>query len=545
MAADFWQIQGSPNELWTITDSEVTGFSQLHFTQSFLVTDPAKQPALTDFYFAFRLTPLQGVDHNFVWNFQDPNNYYQVHFNGGALWLSRFRFGQEALSVARNFSMSVGHNYAIELTQLGSQIRLLINGVEVVNFADGTNNVDSSGAVGFKLSPGAVVPVETYFSEIALTDLSVKQLPVPLFKQTDAAWQTLTYDTANLWSANPTIGRWGCVLASVAMILQYHQLVIMPDGRPATPATINSWLINQPDGYVGQGLVNWFAIQRLAREISDSFASRGQDRPKLEFAYQGPSNWQAVAKAAIATNQPPIAQVPGHFTVISGVDTHADDFFINDPLYDYERLSQHQPVQSLRLFRPSHTDLSAIVLVHRPSVSVAILNELGDNITQTWQEEITDLIDGESTGVWQFTVVSKPLDGQYTINVAGAQEEGDVIVFTYDQLANVQTYQLLKSQYINFDIFTFSIDFTKATGGEFQLPYIFSWHTFLQQLSKLRDNQLISQPIYARLNSLANLAAAADEATWQRYKYYLTNLIEFYQAEIDSEVRNSLLALLQ
>jgi len=546
-----WVIKGSQNELWTQAIDEVTGYSQHYFTESFFVADPVSFIVPENFVFRFKLTPIQGVDHNFVWNFQDTENYYQAHFNGGAVWVSRFIDGEEMLSVGKNFITSLGQTYEIQLKQVGNRLTLVIDDQAIVAFDDLTHNEQSEGLVGFKLSPGAVIPVETKYEHIMAYDAAVTLLPVSLLQQNDEQWGEIEYDTASQWSdwEAPTISRWGCALTSLTMIMRYHGLTTMPDGQPVDPATVNQWLLDEEDGYVGQGLVNWFAATRLIRQISERYSVPGSQLPKLEFSYQG-LPWLEVGKNELLTGRPLIAQVPGHFTVVNGYDEHNNEFLISDPLYSYQYLSQHPATLSLRLFRPSQTDLSALVAVHRPEVVVEILNESGVVVSQTWREEIVDSVSGESTEVWQFTVVNQPAAGRYQVNVVGAKEEGDVLIFTYDQLANVETYLPLKSEYINFEILSFYLAFNKETGGEIQPldltePAVFSWGNFLARLNQLKNDQLINQSIYERLNALANLAAQADETTWPRYKHYLINLLEFYSTEMAGKTRNDLKEILK
>src|SRR5690606_9213967 len=100
--------------------------------------------------------------------------------------------------------------------------------------------------------------------------------------------------------------------------------------------------------------------------------------------------------------------VPGHFALIHGYEASTNDFFIADPLFDFNRLSEHQAALSLRLFTPSHTDLSALVIVHPAETEVTIADTVGERISQTWEEWIEAGESGEQSEKWKFTAVSQP-----------------------------------------------------------------------------------------------------------------------------------------
>lgn len=565
ISVDIWDPIGPP-EYWTITESKITGWSPFSFEKYYLVTKPDKIPELVDFRFQFRLHPVQGVDHNFVWNFQDTGNYYQAHFSETGMEVSRFRNGQQVLSSQVPWLILQGpQTYAISLTQQDDLLTLRVDSQIVWNFQDPTHDEKSRGAVGFKMAAGTVVPVESQWTEIRIDDYAVKMIPVQLLKQNDGPWAGLEYDSASEWSSNPTISRWGCALTSLVMILHYHQLVSFPDGRTVTPATLNEWLISQPDGYVGEGLVNWFAAMRLVREMSEWYASTGKVRPKLEFSYQGPANWQAVAEEEIRLNRPPIVNVPGHFAALYGFDVREGEFYIRDPFYSYTKTSDHSAVLSLRLFRPSQTDLSEIVVVHKPGAVVEILDEAGASVAETWLEYIE--AEGESSEPWQFTVVFKPENGVYDVQVNGEVAEGaegaeGVTLFAYDEEANMVSFPLTGDA---------SLVYSKTGESELvpleeppeepseelpeeELPEEpveepptedFSWQEFMDAVMAEYEQENLTERQAYRLVSVATWALQSEEDTWPRYTAYAVRLLDFYADDIELEARERLLALLQ
>lgn len=98
---------------------------------------------------------------------------------------------------------------------------------------------------------------------------------VPLLKQTSEPWQGLEYDSASIWNpSNTSINTWGCALTSAAMVLQYYNYTKLPDGTALDPGTLNTWLKNQPDGYVGNGLVNCSRFPAFQKKQLQQITSR-------------------------------------------------------------------------------------------------------------------------------------------------------------------------------------------------------------------------------------------------------------------------------
>ncbi|HEX8966146.1 MAG TPA: C39 family peptidase, partial [Patescibacteria group bacterium] len=194
-------------------------------------------------------------------------------------------------------------------------------------------------------------------------------LNVPLIKQSDDPWQSQEYDTAHLWnSISTTIHDWGCALTSAVMALQYNGITKMPDNTPLDPASLNAWLKSQPDGYIGNGLVNWLAIPRLTRLAKLSFNNPDFTSDALEYKrIQGNSN-ESIA-ADLKNGLPDILEEPGHFIIAKG--TQGSTFTINDPYYDRSLLTDTYNNSFLHAgkFVPSHTDLSYLMFTGSQSLS--------------------------------------------------------------------------------------------------------------------------------------------------------------------------------
>jgi hypothetical protein len=212
------------------------------------------------------------------------------------------------------------------------------------------------GKFSLRAGTGSRYPSATYFS-----DLKVKSLDEPVFtyfRQDDSLWAEEVYDHADLWSAYPSIKNWGCAITSAAMILRFYGHAQMPNGEELNPQTLNQWLKQEVDAYVGDGLLNWLAISRLSKILSEI-----DGQPKLEFSHFRGSEEELKDKlqAELDKGQPQIVHIPGHFLVVDDFD---DDFSVKDPLYDYAFLSEmDSEIDSLRIFTPSYTDLSYLLLV--------------------------------------------------------------------------------------------------------------------------------------------------------------------------------------
>ncbi len=158
--------------------------------------------------------------------------------------------------------------------------------------------------------------------------LPAKDLNVPLLRQTDPLWGAQVYDSASRWSpAHATISDWGCAETSAAMILQYYGITKLPNNINLDPGTLNTWLKNQPDGYIGNGLLNWLAISRLSKLAKTNNPNFIYDA--LEYRRKGIDKVSLTDD--INAGQPDILEEPGHFIVGKGIN--ADTFNINDPYY--------------------------------------------------------------------------------------------------------------------------------------------------------------------------------------------------------------------
>jgi hypothetical protein len=154
-------------------------------------------------------------------------------------------------------------------------------------------------------------------------------LDVPYYSQRDPRWAQEYYDTAETWAGaeKTTMERWGCALTSAVMLLHYHNITDISPDVPITPATLNTWLKSQPDGYVEKGLVNWIAITRLTKEFTQAHPSV----PSLEYTYTDLS--QNDAEEQLIQQQPFIVELPKHFVLARGMQFTDKSLIVHDPFY--------------------------------------------------------------------------------------------------------------------------------------------------------------------------------------------------------------------
>lgn len=392
----------------------------------------------------FDYTPLQGIDRNLSFGYQDTSNWYDLHFVDSFYQLARVQGGVVTFSVFRNYVLANGKTYHMKLILNKGNIQLYIDGAKIVDETDWSFS-NNFGKLSLKATTGAASPTLVQFDNIVVTPIDYATdtiLNVPLLKQTDPLWKDMEYDQAHIWSpSKQTINSWGCALTSMAMILQYHQLNKLPDGQNLTPATLNTWLKQQVDGYIDGGEVNWNAVTRLTRLMNAVYGG-----VKLEYTRLA-GNLDQV-KSEITAARPAILEIPGHFLVANGLSIDQQNIFIKDPFYDYTQFSQHHTnLVSIRQFVPSHTDQSAILIAVPASVSLSLADTDSYLVAnaQTWTEYLQDPSQSGTTKSpsIRYILLPKPQIAYYKLKVTIAANDVASLfgkrlqIFAYDQAANV------------------------------------------------------------------------------------------------------------
>ncbi|MCC6710757.1 MAG: C39 family peptidase [Candidatus Pacebacteria bacterium] len=526
-----WSVVNA-NEVvdWQVTENQIIAQMWQPVGQSFLISNSEYFPVMVDFIWQVEVRPEQGLDHNLVWGFVDDDNYYQLHLAGESIWVNRFIGGQEMLARGINFSWKLGETYLLKIKRTNGLLSIWLDNYEIFHFYDWTYSEASSlGGWGFKLAAGAVFPVKTVFKNSIFLETDLLVLPIKKFLQIDEIWATEVYDQATNWSERPTIGRWGCSLTSMVMILNYHGFEFFSDGSELNPETLNQWLKQQPDGYIYPGLVNWWAITRLVSQLSDE--NQALNLPKLEFSVVKENIFTSL-ELLIRSKLPVIAQVPNHFVVVNGLVEGKDDFLVTDPLAITDQLSEYEKTLSLRVFQPSFTDLSYLVVAHSPNTAVSIKDVNGAIVDST---VITEQLATEFEPV-VLTTLAKPIEQAYYFEFSNFDQNLLPIIYVYSSTATLTKFTLEKNNLVQQKII---LNFKKNNIST--LNYLYSWEDFLQLVEKFFQQHKITLVAKNRLVERVNLIKQADtDKNKQRHQQYLLNLINFYQHFNNDKVINEL-----
>lgn len=210
----------------------------------------------------------------------------------------------------------------------------------------------------------------------------------------------------------------------------------MPNGTTINPTRLNNWLKDQPDGYLGDGLLNWLAVTRLVHQAKVA----GRAPTELEFtkSVYDPD----VVDAVIAGGKYPILGLPGHFVASYGAT--AAGYRINDPA-DQARifLPKIGSIMTNNVFSPSSTDLSYMLYVYPPSMSVLVRNVGGEVVSGNESEEyLADDLSGGETKRIKTMHIPKPMSGKYTVEVTNNGGAGKLEMYLYDERGSVKEKRL-------------------------------------------------------------------------------------------------------
>ncbi len=308
-----------------------------------------------------------------------------------------------------------------------------------------------------------------FVDNFSITYFSPTPPPTPTFpylSQKNSLWASQEYDSASDWAPidKRGIDRWGCAITSVAMILQNYGVRAL-DGTAVDPSKLDTWLKSQPDGYVGPGLLNWLAVTRYAKE---SYAA-GHADTKLEFVR---------TTAPTTPTLPAIFGLGGHFVVAHG--TAGLNWQINDPANSLiTTLPLTTTLQSVNRYIPSLTDLSYMLFVAEPGMTITMTDSGGEDVPLQWlSESLDDDIDGSSSSpTIQTGLVSKPADGVYTLHVQNTGSESAIVeTYLYDIDGGVAQDTLAIPGETNAD-FAIQYSSTPNSNGPIALDYtsIFSY----------------------------------------------------------------------
>lgn len=441
---DKWEPTRDAAQYWTVENGQLHGTIPRGFTISELVPkDSYWNPDWKNIQYELDFLALSGVDKNISFHFENLQNWYELHFTAGGMEILRLQDGAVPWRAQRPTRLQNNVTYHITLVLNQDRIQVLIDNVLVFDEIDPTFN-NTYGKIGLKAGTGSIAPTHIVIDNVTVTSLDAQNtLNIPRVAQNDPAWADDEYDTASVWSPeNDSISSWGCALSSMVMVLTHHGITSFQDHTAITPKTLNAWLLQQPDGYIGQGLLNWLAVTRLTHQLSDLFQT-----PKLEFSFQNTNIRTQLADEFTLHQRPAIINIPGHFLVSEGIvpNTAPQDFYIKDPAYAHTQLSQHQtePI-SLRLFTPSQTDLSYFLAIPPSTVSDLTISLAGQpQPTISTEETLSDFQQTNATSN-QLVYLQKPANGDYSLSFSGQFGESySFALLTYTQDGSVTVHTLV------------------------------------------------------------------------------------------------------
>lgn len=463
---DKWEPTRDLGNFWSIQDSQLHGYVPMGFTISELVPKDAYwNPEWKNIRYELDFMSLAGADKNISFHFENLHNWYEVHFNHGGMEIVRVQDGTIPWSAHRPTTLQNNVQYHIALELHEAQILLYINNELIFDEIDPTFN-NTYGKIGLKVGTGSIAPTHIVIDNVRVSLLESQQtLGVNRVSQRDQRWGHIEYNSASKWSpADNTINSWGCALASMVMILDFHGITHFIDTTPITPETLNAWLKSQSDGYIGNGLLNWLAVTRLTSVLSSHFQT-----PSLEFSLVTDNLHTKLEAELVGEQRPAIVNIPGHFLVAEGVvqDKENPDFFIQDPYYEYSKLSEHSlSPTSLRLFTPSFTDLSYFLFTAAsPTQTVLTIthNSQKQQLTTTESHLTNANSPQENSQPTSLMYVQKPQTGEYVITLNGTfLEPYEIQLYTYNK-DGVYTHHTLKGLH-GAQPTTYLLSFNKETG---------------------------------------------------------------------------------
>lgn len=377
---DKWQPLNGKHFFWSVSEGQVKVSIIACHTISTQVPKNEWWQLPEAYQVSFKFMAQEWSDKTFAVGMTDDlSNYYDFHFVNHTLVVEQILAANSVQMMVLPFDLELMHEYTVKIVFTAQELSLYMDGQLVFLAPLAWQPYQLGGKFAIRGATGAQCPSTTYYRDVRVTAMTEvtpppatptptpTPIPTPsptpsFFKQIEPPWATEAYDHFWLDNVAATIADWGCALVSAVNLLQHHGFLTWPDGRLLDPLSLNVWLKAEQDGYVGEGLLNWLAISRLSALLGQY----NEQLPALEFTWFSAPNILLREKLLTEVNAGrwQIAQAGQHFTLVTAWLAEQSDFSIIDPLYDSVYLSQlAHPLSSLRLFTPSHTDLSYFLVV--------------------------------------------------------------------------------------------------------------------------------------------------------------------------------------
>lgn len=493
---------------------------------------------MTEYTVDFIFKVFDKSDKNFVVGMRDTGNFYDFHFYNNQLIVEDIRLGNSLHSASVPFALTTNKDYSVHLFYSKEKIELLIDGQLVFATDKFWSPPIYGGKFGLKIATGSVAQSHASFDQIEIKELANKDV---LFKQNDPLWGEKIYDHADLWSKQPAMSNWACALSSGAMLLRHYGFQFLENGEELNPWSLNQWLLSQADGYIANGLVNWLAISRLSAQLSKI---KNDSLPKLEFTYFKASEAENmnVLRENLNDDLVQIAASTKHFFLVKDYLEETHDFLIKDPLYDYTLLTKSvEKIDSLRLFKPSFTDLSYILLVIPKKLHYSLADSFGKEITNFNLIE-ESIVNGEENIGQDYDLLYYPKPNAMAFNLLlSANFDQELLsktkLYFYQQDGTVQSPNLIellgKQDLSKLNQIVLKINYAKEQNSEVNLELIEKTIDELRitELDKIAtqskadfENGEMSFYIFYQLNLLIkSLREHLD------YYFLLEKFLDFYQ----------------
>lgn len=398
------------------------------------------------------------------------------------------------------------------------------NKIYAFNAANGTKIWDyqMQGPVGTPIVAYSKLFVPSHDGNIyAFTNPS---LNVPYFSQNASPWGQTEYDNAKqLGFADPTMDRWGCAVTSAAMVLNFHGITKLANGDALNPGSLNTWLKNNHGYLEGTGsggtysYLLWPRVASLTKQIFN--AGKSDTELMYQRLYPG-NNTTKTVDNDVTTDTPDILSVANaktsmHFVVAKGKKSNT--YLINDPEWNYpDLMSFSNTYTQVDRFMPSHTDLSYLVAVVNPDISISIASPSGEkigtdtmdggnlasfsgilNATYGFEAPISNPDSNDSperlgTGV-NVIYIPLPTNGIYTINLSGTKNKFYTLNLASFQMDGTETVSTIQGTVDSKNPDTFTAYYTDT--GEPKVAQEVTFDSLLADITQLKSLGFLNKNI--------------------------------------------------
>ncbi len=482
------------------------GFNTTGYTNK-VYASHIKPDGMLDPWFEVSALPLTRIGHGMI---EDNGSLYVLGGdNANQVYRATVNTSNGTISSWSQISTLPEKLYRSAVIKIGNQIYMIggHNGTSTINKIYFTT-INSDGSLGsWQLSAntlplpvqgGAVAqagkylyltggfrsPPGTYLNSVYKTELNISiepDLNVPLFKQTDPAWGSQVYDSANIWQPNnPGIDASGCALTSAAMVFNYHKITKLPDGSSLDPKSLNIWLKNN-NGYVG-GAVSWVRLSALSEFAKSQNSAFTFD--SLKYFRVNEFNGEQLLND-LEQGIPGILEVPGHFIVGKGVQN--GKFLINDPFYNRTSLSDYgDTFLSLGRFVPTNSDVSYIELAVDEGAILSVKNQNGEVVGEGFLQEPYSVDGHPSSNVARyFYLVPVPDNEEHTIIVSAGETKEYTLIIRLQGEDGEFTEKTVKGIVDSGSHDIFSFNFSKSGNNKSDIQQELSFDSIISDLELL------------------------------------------------------------